>query len=76
MSGSVADVLVAEGLITVDQLSAAQTTSAAIGEPVLNVLVQQGAVGKKDVVRCTVRLPAWSSSRSWTCPSIPRASRC
>jgi type IV pilus assembly protein PilB len=54
MSASVADVLVREGLITPDQLAAAQLTAAGVGEPVLNVLVQQGAIGKKDVVRCTV----------------------
>jgi type IV pilus assembly protein PilB len=54
MSASVADVLVAEGLITADQFAAAQTTAGALGTPVLAVLVQQGAVAKKDVVRCTV----------------------
>ena len=54
MSTSVADVLVTEGLITGDQLAAAEVTAGALGEPVLNVLVQQGAVSKKDVVRCTV----------------------
>ena len=55
MSGSVADVLVSEGLISLDQLSAAEAASASMGEPVLNVLVHQGAVSKKDVVRCTVQ---------------------
>ena len=55
MSGSVADVLVAERLITADQLAAATTSASALGEPVLNVLVRQGAVSKKDVVRCTVK---------------------
>ena len=55
MSTSVADVLVTEGLITGDQLAAAEVTAGAMGEPVLNVLVQQGAVSKKDVVRCTVQ---------------------
>lgn len=54
MAGSVADVLVAEGLITADQLAAAEASAASMGEPVLNVLVHQGAVAKKDVVRCTV----------------------
>ena len=54
MTASVADVLVAEGLITADQFAAAQTTAGAMGTPVLTVLVQQGAIGKKDVVRCTV----------------------
>jgi len=51
----VAEVLVAEGLITGDQLAAAEVTAGTVGEPVLNVLVQQGAVSKKDVVRCTVQ---------------------
>lgn len=55
MSGSVAGVLVTEGLITMDQLSAAEASAASMGEPVLTVLVQQGAVSKKDVVRCTVQ---------------------
>ena len=55
MSASVAEVLVAEGLITGDQLAAAEVTAGTVGEPVLNVLVQQGAVSKKDVVRCTVQ---------------------
>ncbi len=54
MTASVADVLVAEGLITADQFAAAQTTAGVMGTPVLTVLVQQGAIGKKDVVRCTV----------------------
>ncbi len=55
MSTSVAEVLVAEGLITADQFAAAQATAGAIGTPVLTVLVQQGAIGKKDVVRATVQ---------------------
>lgn len=55
MTGSVADFLVAEGLITADQFAAAQATAGARGTPVLTVLVQQGAIGKKDVVRCTVQ---------------------
>ena len=55
MTASVAEVLVTEGLITHDQLAAAQVAAAGIGEPVLNVLVQQGAVGKKDVFRATVK---------------------
>jgi type IV pilus assembly protein PilB len=55
MTASVAEVLVVEGLITTDQLAAAQLAAAAVGEPVLSVLIKQGAVGKKDVVRCTVQ---------------------
>jgi len=54
MSGSVAQVLVGRGLITPDQLSAAEQTAAVEGTAVLAVLVRQGAVAKKDVVRATV----------------------
>lgn len=49
-----AELLVDGGLISDDQLHAAQVTATATGEPVLNVLVSQGAVAKKDVVRVTV----------------------
>jgi hypothetical protein len=55
MTASVVDVLIDEGLITPDQLSAASVTAEALGESVLTVLVRQGAVTKKDVVRCTVQ---------------------
>jgi type IV pilus assembly protein PilB len=55
MTASVAEVLVREGLITADQLAAAQLAAAGMGEPVVSVLVQQGAVAKKEVVRCTVQ---------------------
>jgi type IV pilus assembly protein PilB len=55
MTATVAGVLVAEGLISGDQLAAAEVAAGELGQPVLNVLVQQGAVNKKDVVRCTVR---------------------
>ncbi|MEI6362382.1 MAG: GspE/PulE family protein [Actinomycetes bacterium] len=55
MTASVVDVLIDEGLITPDQLSAASATAEALGESVLTVLVRQGAVTKKDVVRCTVQ---------------------
>jgi type IV pilus assembly protein PilB len=73
MSGSVADVLVAEGLITTDQLSAAQSTASTIGEPVLTVLVQQGAVTKKDVVRCTVQAAGLDFVEIMDTPVDPRA---
>ena len=55
MSDAVAAVLVADGLISEDQLSAARVTGQTMGQTTINVLVQQGAVSKKDVVRCTVR---------------------
>jgi type IV pilus assembly protein PilB len=73
MTGSVADFLVAEGLITNDQLAAAQTTASAVGEPVLNVLVQQGAVGKKDVVRCTVQAAGLEFVEIMDVPVDPKA---
>ncbi|CAB4884420.1 MAG: type II secretion system protein GspE [Actinobacteria bacterium] len=49
-----ADLLVEQGLITVEQLSLAHESANALDERVLNVLVRQGVVTKKDVVRCTV----------------------
>ena len=55
MSRSVADVLVAERLITADQLASARRVSVATSRPVLNILVEQGTVSTKDVVRCTVQ---------------------
>lgn len=54
MPSTVADVLVAEGLITADQVAAAEAAAGAVGTPVLTVLVQQGAIAKKDVIRATV----------------------
>lgn len=54
-SGSVSDVLVASGLITQDQWVAAGMIADERREPVLNVLVEQGKVTKKDVVRATVQ---------------------
>lgn len=55
MSTSVTDLLRAEGLITPDQLLAAQSMARTMGESVLSILVEQGAVAKRDVVRCTVQ---------------------
>ena len=55
MTMTVTDVLVTEGLITADQLKAAESSSASMGQPVLNILVNQGAIAKRDVVRCTVQ---------------------
>ena len=54
MTASVADVLVGEGLSRRPARRRAGDRELP-GEPVLNVLVQQGAVSKKDVVRCTVQ---------------------
>ena len=73
MSASVAEVLVTEGLITGDQLAAAEATATTVGEPVLNVLVQQGAVTKKDVVRCTVQAAGLEFVEIMDVPVDPRA---
>ena len=54
VQGSVSDVLVASGLITHEQWEAAGAIADLRHEPVLNVLVEQGKVSKKDVVRATV----------------------
>ncbi len=51
---SVAEVLVDRGLVTTDQVEAARATADAIGDSVVSVLVQQGAVPRKEVVRATV----------------------
>lgn len=52
---SVAEILIHEGLITRDQLDAAQATAAGTGEGVVNFLVKQGVLSRRDVVRSTVR---------------------
>jgi type IV pilus assembly protein PilB len=52
---SVAEILVHEGLLTQDQVDAAQATAAVTGEGVVNLLVKQGVITRRDVVRSTVR---------------------
>ena len=52
--GSVSEVLIDSGLITLDQWTAAGSIADQRREPVLNILVEQGQVTKKDVVRATV----------------------
>ncbi|MDO8732071.1 MAG: ATPase, T2SS/T4P/T4SS family [Actinomycetota bacterium] len=54
-SGSVAEILVMSGLITREQKAAAEAVATSRGEPVLNILVQQGSITKKDIVRATVQ---------------------
>ena len=54
MGASVTELLLEQGFINSDQLSAAQSMARTMGEPVLSVLVEQGAVAKRDVVRFTV----------------------
>jgi len=73
MTSSVADILVHDGLISADQLSAAMASAGAIGEPVVNVLVQQGAVSKKDVVRATVQAAGLSFVEIMDVPVDPVA---
>ncbi len=51
---AVTDVLLERGLVTRDQIEAARATAEAGGASVLNVLVQQGAIDRKDLIRCTV----------------------
>ncbi|MEK9810613.1 MAG: ATPase, T2SS/T4P/T4SS family [Candidatus Nanopelagicales bacterium] len=51
---TVTDVLLERGLVTRDQIEAARTTAEAGGASLLNVLVQQGAVDRKELIRCTV----------------------
>ena len=75
MTASVAEILVEESLITTDQLSAASVTAEALGEPVLTVLVRQGAVSKKDVVRCTVRAAGLDFVEIMDVPVDPEAVR-
>ena len=73
MTSSVADILVHDGLISADQLAAAMASAGAIGEPVVNVLVQQGAVSKKDVVRATVQAAGLSFVEIMDVPVDPVA---
>lgn len=54
MTDTVADVLLDRHLVTDDQVRAAQATARAVGDSVVNVLVRQGAVARKDVIRSTV----------------------
>ncbi|MDD2857404.1 MAG: GspE/PulE family protein [Candidatus Nanopelagicales bacterium] len=53
--GAIADLLVTNGLISAQQQAQAQAQAALTQEPVLNILVQQGSVTRKDVVRATVQ---------------------
>ena len=51
---SVAEILVHEGLLTPDQI-AAVASAAVTGEGVVNLLVKQGVISRRDVVASTVR---------------------
>lgn len=70
---SAAELLVDQGLITADQLIAAEASAHATAEPVLTVLVRQGAVSKKDVVRVTVQAAGLDYCDILDCVVDPRA---
>ena len=55
MSQAITDVLVAEGVISAEQLAEAEELVTVRGEPVLTVLIEQGAIARRDVVRYTVQ---------------------
>lgn len=73
-SRQAADVLVEHGLITGDQLTAANAIALSSRESVLNVLIRQGAVSKKDVVRSTVEAAGLEFVEILECEIDPRAS--
>jgi type IV pilus assembly protein PilB len=73
MNESVTDVLVSRGLVTVDQVEAAESTAAIDGSSVLSVLVRQGAVAKKDVVRATVEAAGLEFVEVMDVPADPNA---
>lgn len=68
-----ADLLVAHGLITAEQLASAHESATALDERVLTVLVRQGVVSKKDVVRCTVEAAGLEFVEIMDCPVDPNA---
>ena len=70
---SAAELLVDQGLITADQLIAAEASALTTAEPVLTVLVRQGAVSKKDVVRVTVQAAGLDYCEILDCVVDPRA---
>ncbi|NDA50788.1 MAG: type II secretion system protein GspE, partial [Actinobacteria bacterium] len=55
MSQAITDVLVTEGVISAEQLAEAEELVTVRGEPVLTVLIEQGAIARRDVVRYTVQ---------------------
>jgi type IV pilus assembly protein PilB len=68
-----ADLLVQNGLITAEQLASAHESANALDERVLTVLVRQGVVSKKDVVRCTVEAAGLEFVEIMDCPIDPKA---
>ncbi len=73
MSQTVSDVLVSRGLVTSDQVAAAEATAGSEGSTVLAVLVRQGAVSKKDVVRATVEAAGFDYVEVMDVPVDPQA---
>ncbi|MEC7363663.1 MAG: hypothetical protein VYA56_04495, partial [Actinomycetota bacterium] len=55
MSQAITNVLVREGVISEEQLFEAEKLVDVRGEPVLTVLIEQGAIARRDVVRYTVQ---------------------
>ena len=51
MSQAITNVLVREGVISEEQLFEAEKLVDVRGEPVLTVLIEQGAIARRDVVR-------------------------
>jgi len=68
-----ADLLVEHGLVSTEQLAAARESAALLGEPVLTVLVRQGVVSKKEVVRSTVQAAGLEFVEIMDCPVGPGA---
>lgn len=68
-----ADLLVAQGRITADQLQAARVHAEATRETVLNVLVQQGVISKKELFKSTVEAAGLEFVEILDCPVDPAA---
>ncbi len=73
MSGSVAEILLDRGLVTPDQLAAAESAAASEGSSVVTVLVRQGAIGKKEVFRATVEEAGFAFVEAMDVPIDPEA---
>ncbi len=76
MTQAVTDILVARCLVSMDQVAAAQVTADSRGDSVLRVLVQQGAVSKKDIVRATVQAAGFEFVEILDVPVEPSALSC
>lgn len=70
---SIADILVTTGLISAEQQQQAVARSARTQVPVLTILVQDGSVSRKDVVRATVQAAGLEFVEILTMPIDPAA---